>query len=311
MAKDKSGKRLEKAVARIQQMMDKDSVVTHNEKITDRLGIERQYDVVIRGTFGGKSMLGVIECKDHNRKKGPADVGEFAKRTEHLGANLRIMVSSKGFTRQALKLAKHEFISCLSLLRQDPEDGVIIGQFWYGIIRRWKDVRLVLRFSTPVLNLGEWSYDGLLWRKQPIMNWFLNELFTKHATRDPGNYYLSLSFPEGLLVELNGSEYIVAELGCRGTLVAGKKRKWVSWAGDAYFDWHKNQLQVPAGTPIVSSAVETDMALWEDYEGEIPQKARAMELLLIVTGGQRLQDDDPIPDLMSVQPIYSMTVITE
>src|SRR5213592_3911622 len=114
--KDVSGVTFEKIVARIQQMMDSNSTVTHNEKLEDRVGNRRQYDVVVRGQFGGRPVLGVIECKDHSRKKGPEAVEAFAKKTENLGANLRLMVSKKGFTEQALKLAKHENIGCLSLL---------------------------------------------------------------------------------------------------------------------------------------------------------------------------------------------------
>jgi hypothetical protein len=38
MSKDKSGKSLEKAVARIQRMLDPGSVVTHNGYLVDRLG---------------------------------------------------------------------------------------------------------------------------------------------------------------------------------------------------------------------------------------------------------------------------------
>jgi hypothetical protein len=103
--------------------------------LQDRVGNWRQYDVVIRGSFGGRPALGVMECKDHNKKKGPADVEAFAKKTENLGANFRVMVSSKGFTPQAMKLAKHEFIGCLSLIQSDTgEVGFSIGDTWYGVL---------------------------------------------------------------------------------------------------------------------------------------------------------------------------------
>jgi len=62
MSKDKSGKSLEKAVARIQQLLDPGSVVTHNEHIVDRLGNRRQFDVVIRGQAAGRNYLGVVEA---------------------------------------------------------------------------------------------------------------------------------------------------------------------------------------------------------------------------------------------------------
>ncbi|MCI0639798.1 MAG: hypothetical protein L0Y58_25355 [Verrucomicrobia subdivision 3 bacterium] len=305
--KELPGLRLEKAVARVQQMMDKDSVVTHDEKLSDRLGNVRQYDVVIRGTFGGKPMLGIVEVRDHNRRKGPSDVEAFAKKTEHLGANLRMMVSKMGFTPQALVVAKHEFISCLSLLPNDANQGLMVGQFWYGMIRRWTDVRLVLRFSPPNPILGEWSYENLLWQKKKIVNWFLNELFNTHSCdREPGSYYLSLRFPGGTTIELNGIEYTVTELACVGTLVEKKKRKWVSWTGDAYFDWETNAIQVPGGSPLISTAVETDMTVWDDYGGELPTKATGKQLLLLAFGGQVLPKGTEIPDLMSLGPTRSI-----
>lgn len=66
------GVSLELAVANIQKMMDPNSTVTHDEKLKDRVGNIRQYDVVIRGQFGGRQVLGVIECKDHRRGSGHA-----------------------------------------------------------------------------------------------------------------------------------------------------------------------------------------------------------------------------------------------
>jgi hypothetical protein len=311
-SKELPGVALEKAVARIQQMMDKDSVVAHDARLTDRLGNIRQYDVVIRGTFGGRPMLGVVECRDHNRKKGPADIEAFAKKTEHLGANLRMMVSRKGFTDQALVLAKHEFISCLSLLLTDLKQGLMIGQFWYGIIRRWSDVRLTLRFPPPIPDLGQWSYEGLLWQRKPIIKWFLNELFTTHAEdREPGRYYLSLAFPKGITIKVNGAEYTATEIGCIGELTEQRKRKWLSWTGEAYFDWEKKTIQVPAGVSLIGTAVETDLTTWDDFQGEIPRAPTGNQILLLAFGGQMLPKDAVIPDLMSLGPTRTIAPITQ
>ena len=49
MDRDNTGKTLEQAVGRIQQMLDLDSVVTYREEIINRLGIPREFDVVVRG----------------------------------------------------------------------------------------------------------------------------------------------------------------------------------------------------------------------------------------------------------------------
>jgi hypothetical protein len=92
-AKPLPGIPLEKAVARVQEMLDPNSKVSHNEVLEDRMGNMRQFDVVIRGTFGGHPILGVVECKDHNRKKNTDAVEAFAKKSENLGAHLKIRVN--------------------------------------------------------------------------------------------------------------------------------------------------------------------------------------------------------------------------
>jgi hypothetical protein len=138
-SQDLPGIALEKAVARVQQLLDPNSKVTHDEKLADRVGNMRQYDVIIRGQFAGRDCLGVIECKDHGRKAGPGDVDAFAKKTENLGANIRMMVSRRGFTARALNVATHEHIACLSLL--SPEASIpsgVVGEWWYGEYAMWR-----------------------------------------------------------------------------------------------------------------------------------------------------------------------------
>jgi hypothetical protein len=59
--KVRPGLTLERVVARIQQMMDLKSTVTHNEKLTDWAGNSRQYDVGERArvmTWSPKSANG-------------------------------------------------------------------------------------------------------------------------------------------------------------------------------------------------------------------------------------------------------------
>ena len=173
---------LEQTVARIQQMMDSNSTVTRNETLEDRFGNWRQFDVVIRGQLGGAPILGVIECKDHSRKKGPDAVEAFAKKAENVGANFKIMVSKKGFTKQALRLAKKEFVGCLSLLPKDPnQTGWCIGTFWYGSIRRWEKVYLQVHFNAGGPPISGFSSESVLWRGLPVVHWFLRHLFSLGA----------------------------------------------------------------------------------------------------------------------------------
>jgi hypothetical protein len=113
---DRSGASLEQTGARIQQMMDPNSTVTRNEKLPDKDGLIRECDVVIRGTFGGRPILGIGECKDHSRKKQMEAIDAFAKKCESLNANFKFMVSKKGFSPNALARGIAENVGCLSLL---------------------------------------------------------------------------------------------------------------------------------------------------------------------------------------------------
>lgn len=195
--KERPGTKLETIVARIQQMLDPNSRVTHNEWLVDRLENRRQYDVVVRGTFGGRPVLGVIECKDHNRKKGPDAVEAFAKKTDNLRANFRCMVSRKGFTKQALTVARHEGIECLSLLPDDPKAvGFSIGDWAYGRKYWWDNIRMHIHFADTVPPIAGFDVMKVKWQGKAISNWLFKDLNQIHVKNL--NTYIGSSTLEGL-----------------------------------------------------------------------------------------------------------------
>ncbi len=302
--RDTPGSSLELVVSRIQQMMDPNSSVSHNEKLKDRVGNTRQYDVVVRGQFGGRPVLGVIECKDHKRPKGPDAVEAFAKKTENLGANLRIMVSKKGFTKQALRLAQHESIGCLSLLPSNPEQvGFSIGDMWYGVIRQWTNVLLALHFALPSPPVPTFDPKAVKWQGKPVALWFLKQLFTTYGEETkPGEFTLQLQFKQTRYLEVDGKEWPVSGISCTALRVYQKKRKWVSWSGDAFFDWHTSWVTIPAKGTVVGSAVETDLHSWPDYEGDIPKPGDPLQpglVRAVLYSGQKWDatQDPEVPDL--------------
>ncbi len=304
-AEDLPGISLEKTVARIQQMMDANSTVTHDEMIEDRVGNKRQFDVVIRGQFGGRPVLGVIECKDRNRKTGPADVEAFANKSENVGANLRLIVSKKGFTQQALNLAKHEHIGCLSLMPADPKQaGFTIGCFWYGLIRKWTDVRLVVHFPADKPLTAGFRSEFVKWEGRPVVNWFIKELLTTYGNlTNEGERCFEIKFQEVRNLEIEGKDYPVRALSCLATRVFKKKKKWVSWSGDAFYDWHEGRFTVPAGGTLVGSGFEVDLSKWDDYEGEIPQLGQGDPksfLTAVIYDEQKWDDTKDVPDLMKL-----------
>lgn len=266
------GTTFEKVVARIQQKMDPKSVVTHNEVLCDRVGNERQCDVVIRGQFGGRPVLGIMECKDHNKRLGPDAIEAFAKKSEHLGANIRIIISKKGFTKSALKLAKHENIGCLSLLPEDPmQAGFSIGDMWYGEIQTWENARLIINFAISPDPITTFNPNAVKWNNKPIGLWFLRELIATHGDKQTeGTYLLTVRFREEQKLEIDGQEYYATGVDCNATRVCRKKKKWINWSGDAFYDWQSEKFTIAPSGRVVGSAVCSDLTTWLDHEGEIP-----------------------------------------
>jgi hypothetical protein len=334
--KEPPGTELETIVARIQQMLDTKSRVTRNEWLVDRLGNRRQYDVVVRGEFGGRSVLGVIECKDHSRKKGPDAVEAFAKKTDNLRTNLRCMVSRKGFTKQALTVARHEGIECLSLLPDDPKAvGYSIGEWAYGRKYWWDNIRMHFHFPGTVPPIAGCDLMKVKWQGKSISNWIFKELNQIHVKNlnslkpgtatapegidvskvlsngdlfQTGDYRNELTFKHLQPIEIEGTEYLVSGLTFEATLKCQKKRKWAPWKGDAFYNWENEQFRIPAHGQLKTDSLENDLAAWPDYDGDLPdieqnirnKTAKLPDIVLntlVILG----YDPDSVPELESLE----------
>lgn len=257
-------------VTKIQQALDESTVVKHNQNLMDRVGNTRQYDVTFEGHFGGRKILGVIECKDWAKKCGPSVIEAFAKKADNLMANVRIVVSRKGFTKQALKLARNENIGCLSLV---PDNAAVcgfhIGSFWKGLLFEWgaSKVKLIPSTGTEIKS----SFDLLALRKNElsIVGWFIEKINTEFENaKDAGEYRLRIDFYneeiftiDGLTCELASIEWIINR-------TVQYKSKWVNWSGEAFYDWELQQLNIPHGFPLKSDPVETDVRNWKNMNNE-------------------------------------------
>src|SRR5579863_1121543 len=206
-AAQQPGVALELLVARIQQMMEPNSTVTHNEWIVDRFGIKRQFDVVVRGKYAGRDILGVIECKDHGRKKGPDAIEAFAKKAENVNAHFKCIVSRKGFSKKGLSLARKEGVGCLSVLANDPmQGGFGIGDFWYGIIKTWGMVSL--RVECPASqHVNEFKIEDVKLNGLPVINWFFNEFSSRFGdVEENETRTLNVTFRQVRQIQICGTD---------------------------------------------------------------------------------------------------------
>jgi hypothetical protein len=263
---------LEQVVARIQQMMDPDSVVKHNDYLQDKAANRRQFDVTIRGHLGGRELLGVIECKDHSRKKGVQEIEAFSKKASLVNANFMVMVSKKGFTKDGMRLAELEGVGTLTLLPDDPADaGFYIGIPWYGRLYRWEDPRLLLTFVDKKTNLKGFPSDKVFFDGRPVLDWFLRELSTTYEkVTTVGDVALRAEFKPPRKFKVVDTEHEVEAIACVARRMLHKKQRWMRLTGDAFFDWRTRTLEIPAKGQITVHDIPRSVAEWEDYDGEIP-----------------------------------------
>jgi hypothetical protein len=260
---------LERAAARIQQMLDPHSKVTHNETLIDRLGNKRQFDVVVRGTFAGHAVLGVLECKDHGRKMNPDAVEGFAKKCENLGADLKLMVSRLGFTKQALKVAKHENIRCLSLLPGDyDQTGLNLKVTCYAQIWSWADITLSLVPDRP--DIAGISANDVLLGGKTVLELFDNDLeqnFPTYTTLGPVRRIVEFGSP----LTLNIKEQCVVATAARfkATRIRTFKRKEIQYFGNGVYDWQNAKWTIPDRGSVFTEAWKADFSGWDDFPGPI------------------------------------------
>ena len=273
MDRDKTGKTLEQALGRIQQMLDPDSIVTYREKIINRLGIPREFDVVVRGRFAGQPMLGVIECKDWADKIGTPEIDAFITKTRDINANLRMIVSPKGFTEPALTQAKDAGVGVFSLLPDDPnEAGFSIGVLWYAQAYHWSDRQYQIRFYGKSPRSGAYSANEILYKDAPIVNVFEKELSTTYLnTTELTPIHLHAVFQPYVKVTIRGNSFRIAEVNVYAERLFAKKRRFMQMTGDALYNWETKSLDVPKTGSISIHGFDPNLPDWEDYEGEIPE----------------------------------------
>ena len=269
MTKHNPGVEFEKLVSNIQQLFDPTASVLHDQILTDRLNQKRQFDVVIRGSFSGYPILGVIECKDLNRKVGTPEIDSFHTKSTDVNSNFKVIVSRKGFSKTAILKAKHYGIQTFSLLpSQDSPQGFVIGTWWFAHIHSWNEIQIVLNFDNP--DQKQLSFDpmSISIDNKKIIDWFSNYLLKIQKPTeflDEGWHGIELTFKNPQKINLYDDINVnCLSINFKVLKKIDKRQKFIGISGDAFYDWQTGQMSFPAGVELVTDAVSIEeVSKWE------------------------------------------------
>ena len=113
------------------------------------------------------------------------------------------------------------------------------------------------------------------------------------------------AFDQVTNLEIRGKEYSIKALTCTAKGVFLKKKKWVTYTGEAFFDWHSEKIKIPPGVQIHTHPMEADLFLWDDYDGDIPVSIDAKNMKLmrsVFVFTQSFDEQLPVPDLGLLSP---------
>jgi hypothetical protein len=263
---ERPGIAFEKVVAAIQARIDPSSTVSHNEFLIDRLGQRRQFDVVVRGTFAGQQMVGIIECKDLSGKVGTPSVDAFVTKAQDVNANFKILVSRRGFTKTALAKCAHYGVQALSLVDNDPANGFFLGTRWEADVIRWARLALTLHFVNepprPVhFDAGQVAISG-----KKVIDWFKNYLIDNSEDVNGFGWVMNVKgtfdMPQIVTVR-EGEQYECSAITFSAERICQKLERYVGISGTGFFNWLEQKATFPPGAHIRTDGVPMDFADWQ------------------------------------------------
>lgn len=138
MAMDGDWQQFESVVENLEKSFSGSGTVTRNERIMGKIsGRKRQIDVCVRVKLAGEDIFFAVECKNWSRKVDVKGVESFIGLKRDVGAHLGIMVSSRGFTKSAYRLADALGIK-LYRYEDTKRDGWFNGIETIMVVEAWE-----------------------------------------------------------------------------------------------------------------------------------------------------------------------------
>lgn len=126
---DKSWRLKEKVVAVIESyLQERDDIFTlSHAKITDVIGSLEEVDVAYTSLSDPRKFFSFVEVRDRSKKVGRPYIQEIMGKRDSLRIDACKVVSTRGFSRDAIRLASHKDIP-LRLLASETEQNI---KLWY------------------------------------------------------------------------------------------------------------------------------------------------------------------------------------
>ncbi len=116
-------RRFEKLIAKVQQELASNAVVTHNDHIKGHdSGGFRQIDVTVKQNIGQYEILIAIDCKDYKVPVDVKDIEEFIGLVKDIRANKGVMVAANGFTDTAKRIGGKAGLNLYRLIDTEAHD---------------------------------------------------------------------------------------------------------------------------------------------------------------------------------------------
>ena len=116
-------KRFEALAFEIQKSLSPDATVKLNDTIQGvNSGESRQIDISVRQKVGQFEILIVLECKDLLRRVGVSNVEAFIEKLKDVRASKGAIISSRGFSKGAVNLARNKGVETLRLVDVESVD---------------------------------------------------------------------------------------------------------------------------------------------------------------------------------------------
>ena len=123
MGSEPKWRHFEKLVARVQQGLAPDALVTHNDRIRGHdSGKLRQIDITVKQKVGQFDLLIAIDCKDYKVPVDVKHVEEFIGLIKDIQANKGAMVAPNGFTETAKRVGEKASLDLYRLVDAEAHD---------------------------------------------------------------------------------------------------------------------------------------------------------------------------------------------